>query len=64
MDLRVDQRIEIQYQGDDKIADIISKHSEYIMGETLATKLEPVGEPLTLSFEIDKLSLTLSISPQ
>lgn len=64
MDLKVDQRIEVSFKGDDKILKVINTHSEYIKGETLTTKLtEGSSENHELSFEIDKLSLELSISP-
>ena len=44
MGLAVTDRIEIVYEADAAVADAIAAHREYIMAETLATRLEP-GEP-------------------
>ncbi|HEY6600127.1 MAG TPA: isoleucine--tRNA ligase [Pseudomonadales bacterium] len=62
MNLNVADRIAVTYSGADEVVAAIKKHSDYIAGETLATRLE-AGDPGTGAFDttIDGLALRYRI---
>lgn len=65
-DLRVDQRISIQFSASGPLAEAVEVFREYIMGETIATELEKVASPKgkeVMEYGFDGESLVLSIKP-
>jgi isoleucyl-tRNA synthetase len=62
LNLNVSDRITVIYSGDQMLTQAISRHADYVAGETLATQLAP-GEPATPVFEtaIDGKPLVYSI---
>jgi isoleucyl-tRNA synthetase len=44
-DLKVDERIEIQYAASDRLAEAVEAFRDYIMGETLAVALDQADKP-------------------
>jgi isoleucyl-tRNA synthetase len=61
--LNVSDRIQITYNGDDKISHIIQVHKAYISKETLAVSLEHgiLNRPNQLEYTIDSMDISLSI---
>jgi len=60
----VSDRIQITYQGSDKLSHIINIHREYISKETLAVSLEQrdLTNPNPLKYSIESMKLSLSIN--
>ena len=59
----VSDRIQITYNGSDRISHIIQVHKEYISRETLAVSLEHgvLNKPNQLEYSIDSMDISLSI---
>ena len=59
----VSDRIQITYQGSDKLSHVINIHRDYISKETLAVSLEKgtLTNPSPLEYSIESMDLSLSI---
>ena len=65
-DLRVDDRINVQFTASEHLVTAVAKHHEYIMGETLALALERVDHPAgeasaKYTFDGEKLEVGLTL---
>ena len=60
--LKVTDRIRVQYRAAPELADAIAEHAAYIANETLATTLDASTDTGAFSFDVDDLSLELTIS--
>jgi isoleucyl-tRNA synthetase len=66
-DLMVDERIDLFYHATDRLTKAVSSHRDYILGETLALKLEEVDQPEGVtaakhSFDGEELKIALQRS--
>tara|TARA_R110002110_G_scaffold301156_1_gene515111 strand:+ start:77182 stop:80334 length:3153 start_codon:yes stop_codon:yes gene_type:complete len=61
LNLNVSDRIKVQYLADEKLANVLSEHHDYIAGETLATELANVDASGQHNFDIDGHSLSITI---
>ena len=61
LNLNVSDRIKVQYLADEKLANVLSEHHDYIAGETLATELASVDASGQHNFDIDGHSLSITI---
>ena len=61
MGLNIDDRIVVEFSGDDKVKSAISKHCDYISGETLANSIAESDNNNDLEFKIDEYSIKLAI---
>ncbi len=59
--LNIDDRITIEFSGDEKIITAITKHNEYIAGETLANSIAQNDSNSGVEFKIEDLDFKLSI---
>jgi isoleucyl-tRNA synthetase len=41
--LQVEDRIELALSGDDRLLEVVRQHADYVMGETLASRLDLDG---------------------
>ena len=65
-DLRVDDRINVQFTASERLVTAVAKHHEYIIGETLALALEQVDRPAGQAsakyiFDGEKLEVGLTL---
>jgi hypothetical protein len=63
LQLRYEQRIELAVTGDDRIAQVVRRYSEYLGRETLAARLLPSPPPdvPTERVEIEGRPLTIAV---
>ena len=63
-DLRVDERIRIEYKASERLGEAVKHHRDYILGETLGVSLEAVEAPsglATASHDFDGETLVVAL---
>lgn len=58
----IDDRIIVEYSGDEKLVAAINKHASYIAGETLCSKITENDSNSGSEFKIDDLAVKVTIS--
>ena len=63
LDFNVEDRIRVQFSGDEKLEKVIANHSEYIKSETLTVELNKSDKMDTnsLEFDIEGLNLRMTL---
>ena len=62
MGFNIEDRILVEYSGDEKIISSIAKYSDYIAGETLSNSITKSDNNTGIEFKIDEICLYLTIT--